>query len=348
MNTVNGWPQYADALAGFWLALANRTDVWGGHWPLSLRDQLGKLYTAPIIARRGRDLLTADVIRRHMLGADVGDVIGLHTTSPANTSHYAAFDLDAHGEAPTPEHVARVAAALRWLIATLADRCALLCEDSDGRGSFHLWMRFAVAVPTEALFHWLHGIASHCHAATGVRPEIYPKQARIPRDGFGNWLRLPGRHHTRSHWSRVCRPGDPWASGDDAARVMLEQWPTTPVAVVPPYVAPVVASAPSPYAFTVRSLVDTPRDRAAVIRRYLDKLPHGDAGTERSTKLFHLARFLRHAMQCTDLEALPILHAWDAGNRPPLGSAKIITTWSNAGKYAGTPVTLRARRHHAA
>ena len=64
---------------------------------------------------------------------------------------------------------------------------------------------FAAPRPTADVFafgRWLlrdwqdHGLAKE--------PETFPKQPMLGKGkGFGNWLRLPGRHHTLPHWTRV-------------------------------------------------------------------------------------------------------------------------------------------------
>ena len=78
---------------------------------------------------------------------------------------------------------------------------------------------------------------------------------------------------------------------------------------------------------------DLPSDRAPIIRRYLNRVPRGCEGTDRSTKLFNIARWLRNAMQCDEREALGVLRAWNNGNTPPLDEAKVVATWKNSGTY---------------
>jgi hypothetical protein len=56
-----------------------------------------------------------------------------------------------------------------------------------------------------AFLCWL--VADHATLGLAEAPETFPKQAAVAPPGqagqFGNWLRLPGRHHTRDYWSRV-------------------------------------------------------------------------------------------------------------------------------------------------
>ena len=53
------------------------------------------------------------------------------------------------------------------------------------------------------------------------QPETFPKQPEIPTGKFGNWIRLPGRHHTRDHWSKVW-DGRNWLEGIDAVEWILQ------------------------------------------------------------------------------------------------------------------------------
>jgi hypothetical protein len=46
-------------------------------------------------------------------------------------------------------------------------------------------------------------------------------------------------------------------------------------------------------------------------------------------------------MQCSDAEALAIMHAWNAGNTPPLADEKVGATWQNSATYNARPYRLR-------
>jgi hypothetical protein len=343
---AEGYRAHAQALAPFVdRRLVNRVDVWGAYWPRGMRETLGKVYTAPRVKDRGRVTNTPRVIARHFAARDEGDVIGLHSTSATDTSRFLGFDIDRHSDAITHD-ITRDAAV--WLTERLAERgAAVLLEDSDGDGGYHVWIYFDAPVPTPAVFAWARHLADECTAATGLRPETFPKQATAA-GAYGNWLRLFGRHHTRAHWSRVCRPGEAWSAGSDAARCLLA-WPATPADVVPPLdawpVEPSVQSPPTsalsaPRVFGAHAKGET-RDPDAIVAAYVRALPHGEAGSARSDRLFSLCRFLRGGMGYTAEEAFPIIHRWNMGNRPPLNDVKVCATWENAGKYANRPVQLR-------
>jgi hypothetical protein len=57
--------------------------------------------------------------------------------------------------------------------------------------------------------HLIHGLA---------RVEVYPKQSKATN--FSHFLRLPGHHHTRHHWSRAWN-GTGWLDGEPAVRYIL-------------------------------------------------------------------------------------------------------------------------------
>lgn len=332
--SADSWASAATSLGEFFdTNLVNRRDVWGAYIATDRREA-GKqsTYTAPSLTRRGTDTLDVWRVAHHFAGGSTGHVIGLHSTSPSDTSRWGAFDFDVH-ENQSPEFVDRLLSAALDIAARIVNAGgAPIFEDSNGAGGLHLWVRFDAPVPTADCFAWLDGLARSARQEWGVPIETYPKQASA-RGAFGNWLRLPGRHHTRDHWSRVAAPASPWLSGDDAIEALLA-WPATPAAIVPeaaPIAAPLLAFRP----------VELPNRRAPLIRAYVNKLPHGDAGSGRSDRLFMLARFLRHGVQCSDVEALAVLQAWNRGNLPPLPDVKVRETWENSARYNARHYTLR-------
>lgn len=334
----------ADVAKCYDTRLVNRRDVWGAYLPPERRTN-GSTYTAPAKAHRGAWQLNAWRLTRHVRAESVGHVLGLHSTSSDDTSRWLAFDLDAHGE-PNAGYRRRLTHAAGWLAAQLDHAGAgPLVEDSNGAGGYHVWIYFPEPMPTAQVYAWGDALAERARLDFNVSVETYPKQASA-RGAFGNWLRLPGRHHTRAHWSRVTWFGGDWQSGADAVRMLLD-WPATPSTVVPPLDSwPLRSTGITSTTNTTTSII--PTERAPIIRAYLRQLPHGNAGTERSNKLFSLARFLRHGMRCTDAEALPILRAWNAGNTPPLDDAKVTKTWENSAMYNATAFTLRTRGQNAA
>jgi hypothetical protein len=174
--------------------------------------------------------LCLDVLERHFRGKDCGHVIGLHTTSANNTGRWLAFDMDAHDGATDGSANLQDALTLSaWL---KGEGYAALLEDSDGGNGIHVWILFDEPAPTERI----HALGQQALAECRLTCELFPKQPQLVPGKYGNWLRLPGRHHTRSHFSRTWNDGA-WRSGADAVAAILGA-PVNPTTDLPPYERP--------------------------------------------------------------------------------------------------------------
>lgn len=217
------WAEHAEALAR-WAdeRLVNRRDVYGRYLSMAARTPDTSAITA-------KAALTRDVLQRHFAGRDPGDVIGLHPivrdapTGPGEVaacwSSWLGIDIDRHGEQGDPD--ANHRAALAWYERAAGIGLTPLLEDSNGAGGYHLWLIFDAPVATArvyALGQWL--TRDWQDLGLDRAPETFPKQRAIKADGFGNWLRLPGRHHTRDHYSRIWN-GERWLEGTEAIHVLL-------------------------------------------------------------------------------------------------------------------------------
>ena len=350
------WDARAQALAGWaWDRLAVRTDVWGGYRPLAergreytagdgTRKRLGTPTTHPRQSDRGKVLLTRDVLVRHFRGALPEHVVGLHSTSADNRCRWGALDLDCHGETSTAADV-NLAAALHWydVLAGLSFRPLL--TDSNGAGGYHLRVLFAELVPAPRVYGLLRWLIRD-HAALGFpkAPETYPKQASIPPGRFGNWLRLPGRHHTRNHWSTVYDGRGEWLAGAEAVDLLLS------LAGDPATLIPAETTAPT-QAVPVRTLA--PRRQAAGssagrghragnlsarIAAYLARLPNLGEGQGRTDVAYQFAAWLVRDLDLSDNVALDWLDRWDAANSPPLGRARLAEIAADARRYGRNAV----------
>jgi hypothetical protein len=330
------WTARADALAEWaWARLVNRADAWGGYRPL---EEVGKEYMrrdgtngklGPQTTRKGR--LTPAHLARHFRARGREDVIGLHSTSPDNTSLWGALDVDWHGPTSTTPEVNGRAARV-WYDRLRSARFRPLLTDSNGQGGYHLRVLFAAPLPTPRVFHFLKSLVRDHGMAKP--PETFPKQARVRprpdgRPGFGNWLRLPGRHHKHDHWSRVW-DGSAWLSGAAAVDFVLSLT-GDPVHLVP-------EEPPPPPPPPARRPVCCPRNGAqdnlaARIAAYLRRLPNLGEGQGRDDVAYHFAAFLGRDLALSKDVALDWLVRWDAGNRPPKGEAALCEILDNALRY---------------
>ena len=70
--------------------------------------------------------------------------------------------------------------------------------DSNGIGGFHLLIVFAEPMSTSTVHEFgAKLVANFDRRGLDQRPEIFPDKPTWDR--YGDWLRLPGRHHSREH-----------------------------------------------------------------------------------------------------------------------------------------------------
>src|SRR5262249_3144526 len=147
-----------------------------------------------------------------------------------------------------------------------------------------------------------------------------PKQPAIKPDQVGNWLRLPGFHHTRWHWSRVWG-GDGWLAGNAAIDFMLSLT-GDPATLVP--------EVPSPSPAHQRQIRTAPGGNlSARIAAYMAKLPHLGEGQGRDDVAYRFAAFLVRDLALDGATALDWLCLWDEGNRPPKGRSRLAEIMAN-------------------
>jgi hypothetical protein len=169
-------------------------------------------------------------------------------------------------------------------------------------------------------------------------PECFPKQPMIQHGRYGNWLRLPGRHHTRDHWSRVWS-GDCWLDGAEAVEFILTLVGDPPdlVPVPPPPTSPRRANPP---------LVLLGERLAFRIARYMSRLPHLGEGQGRDDVAFAFGAWLARDMALGDDDALRWLELWDSGNRPPKGRKALAVILENARQYGKNEVGSGLSERH--
>jgi hypothetical protein len=344
----------ADDLATWTMArLVNRLDAWGAYRPIIDR---GKAFTRQdgIKGKLGnsttsKGTLTVQILARHFRGEAPEHIVGLHSTSPGNTSIAGALDIDLH-EASTVKAEVTEAAALAWYRRLQAIGFHPLLTSSNGRGGFHLRILFAEPVPTPRVFGFLQWLAAD-YAAHGLAapPETFPKQASLAPGQYGNWLRLPGRHHTRDYWSCVW-DGERWLEDGLAGGFILGLRGNCPLLI-----PSCMTDAESRQTLAARTTTPVPPTTDAMSRRvlaYLARLPNRSAGEHRDDIAYQFAAFLARDLCIPDVEALGWLERWDAGNTPPKGTDRLCEIIASAHAYGQhayghglAPRALRPSRH---
>jgi hypothetical protein len=295
--------------------------------------------------------LTVALLERHFHATRPQEVLGLHTTSAHNTSLWGAIEVDFHGTGGnTPE--ANAAAILGWYAKLVLLGFSPLLTDSNGRGGFHLRTLFSEPVPTPTVYAFLRWLTRD-HVTYGLRvpPEQFPKQPAIKPGGYGNWLRLPGRHHTREHWSKVWN-GSSWLEGEQAVRFILSLQGDDP-ALIPSNLSVVTRRPETPRRRIITNEVAGTENLARRITGYLSRLPNLGEGQGRDNVAYHLACWLVRDLQLPDETALVWLQCWDDQNTPPKGELRLREILASAHRYGRNAYgcglqtfILRGSAHH--
>jgi hypothetical protein len=238
------WHHAADQLAEWTVdRLVVRDDRYGGY---RLADGPPHKQTKPPAGPRP-GAFSATVLATHFRATGGEHVVGGHPLTAATEGapsfgKWVGIDLDNHGG--LPEVSAR---NLRYALhlhrkLTVFEFHPLLC--SWGTGGFHLWVCLGGQVRGDVLHAFGKWIVADA-AEFGFRPpaqgdpasgwpESNPKTASTPR--YGNWLRFPGRHHSRDTWA-VVFDGTNWVQGAAAVACVLDT-PRSPTALIPAEAAP--------------------------------------------------------------------------------------------------------------
>jgi Primase C terminal 2 (PriCT-2) len=207
-SIANAWRAFAPHLADWALAkLVVRRDVVGAY-----RNN-GGTYTA-------REPVTLDTLVLHFEGVRV---IGAHSTSPDGRCLWVVFDIDAHTDSDDPEANWRCALA----VCAALKRFGLdgfIC-DSNGKGGYHVRAMFKKPVESTVARWVCDQVEKELAEAKFVIPESFPKQNELSIDTpYGNWVRLPGKHHSRDFWTRVWdAKRQTWLEGEAAIKHLMYQ-----------------------------------------------------------------------------------------------------------------------------
>ena len=330
-SIIAAWSDRAPELAAWAKArFVVRSDCFGSYSPVERRGQTytrrdGTIAKVPK-SFTAKNKVTIDLLARHFGGVRPEHVIGLHSTSTTNTSLAARVDIDAHGPGGN-DPACNLRAALAWYDRLLRFGFHPLLNGSNGAGGYHLTALFTELVPTSLVygfFRWLTG--DHAQHGLSVRPEIFPKQAFIPRGGYGNWLRLPGRHHTLPYFSEVW-DGRCWLAGAEAIAHILTLTGDSPE-LIP---AAAKEQEPSKVSVTVRFVPARPRRFGTGLERRISAYE----GQGRDDVAYAFACWLIRDLGISNDEVvLDWLERWDAGNNPPKGRECLAEILGNAHRYA--------------
>jgi hypothetical protein len=228
------WDRYSEELADWALErLANRRDVWSQY---TLKNGEIGVVMLPIKERRvkGAVMVTHNKLRRHFAGHKPNDLIGLHSISDHSTCKWFAIDVDLHNEAVTNADeiaAANFTAALTWAARLREQGMDPLLIDSNGVGGYHVWVLLDKEYPLADTFEFVSETRNdYDEFGLPRKPEVFPPKGVVKEDDLPYTLRLPGRHHTRRHYSRVWNfdavGENEWLEGGEAIEMMLAAIPS--------------------------------------------------------------------------------------------------------------------------
>lgn len=225
----NEWCDSALELATWVMThMVNRTDVWGRYHRRKGQDQTF-VVTVPFRQERGKSFLDVDSLRKHFRRRQPSGQLGLHSASGDLSSRWLAIDIDLHDpEEGTATRQENLFAARGWHQQLVELGLDPLLMDSNGIGGFHLLVLFAEPMSTGSVNEFGAKLVSD-YKRRGLEqvPEIFPDKPTWDR--YGDWLRLPGRHHSRAHYTRVWNDEpyaeSSWLDGREAIERILATRP---------------------------------------------------------------------------------------------------------------------------
>jgi AAA domain len=214
----NAWQERAPELAEWALArYFVRTDRFGGYY----QDSGGSTLIATMPGPGPKEgAVNLKLIERHFRGSRTNSIIGAHTLNTDNMGSYCAVEVDAHeGMEIVPDNNERFALAIDAELRKLGFKP--LTYESNGKGGYHVLAFFSSQIKGITLFRFARWLARDFEKfGFDKSPETFPKQAKIEKDKYGNWLRIVGRHHTREFWPRVW-DGKEWIADQQAVDYVL-------------------------------------------------------------------------------------------------------------------------------
>jgi len=212
--------------AAHWKKYSKRLASWASNRLIVRHDTFPEWDKSDNQWKRRYDALHEGKLIQHFKGFST---IGVYTLKPQeNTCIYTGLDIDAHDNDPHADPVANWDYALKKFEQLQSLGIEPLLEDSNGHGGYHLWVLYDQEIPGEHAYAFGRWLTADC--PEGIHVEVFPKQKEI--QGFGNQLRLPGKHHKSDHWSRIYdAKSREFVSGRAAIQLLIHATPADPTLI---------------------------------------------------------------------------------------------------------------------
>lgn len=220
-NEEQAWRENAGRLADWAFShLLNRSDAHGAYLALEKRTGDKVAFTAP-------SSVTMEQLKQHFesgRASNRANLVGLHSTSPESKCRWLVIDIDNHDRKPRLNEANKQAA--QKLFARLREMgLQPLLVSSGSEGGYHIWLLFGQQVESQAVYALAKKlVADWRQLGLASEPETFPKQAELKPGEFGNFVRLPGIHHTRPAFSTIF-DGEKWLKGQDAIDHLINTKP---------------------------------------------------------------------------------------------------------------------------
>ena len=161
--------------------------------------------------------LTANKLVEHFGGKST---LGLGVTSVQDECLWVAWDLDNHvSDRATNQNLMYAIVVMNRL--TEAGFRPIV-EDSDGKGGVHIWVLFSKVIPSKTAYEFARWAVRDSTEHNIDKIECFPKSSTVQGTTMrcGNYVRIPGKHHKREHWSIFWGDGE-WLNVADSVQLLL-------------------------------------------------------------------------------------------------------------------------------
>ncbi len=273
--------------------------------------------------------LSLESLHGHFNGTET---IGLGITSLDDQCLSVVWDLDNHVSDTSTDLNLQYAIFLRGRLSEMGLQA--LVEDSDGKGGIHLWVLFTHPVAASLAYEFAKSIASDFRERGLKKIECFPKSPTVKNTEkrCGNYVRIPGKHHKRDHWSRFWGDKD-WLSIDDSVQLLLEHEGNDP-ALIPAVMPVLTQKSKCKQLIKPGSLAE--RDNSMeMARRHAARTAGAISGERGHDLTFRLACELVKGFALSEAQAMEIISEWNDKCIPPWSEEELRHKIDDAAKSDG-------------